>query len=286
MTGFGRGTAKNDSYEVTTEIKSVNHRYKDFRFRMSSLFNALEIPLRQELEKNFKRGSFDISINYRQEKTSSLKAALDYEKINHFLSTFKNNIAHQDSTLTINPTDFLRNEFYTEDEKKEDVLAELVMGSFTEAILNLKSSREVEGQKLVEVLLSHRDEFDQHFKKIIQDKDEYEKSVKDKIGVRFKEENLDAYLEEPRFYAEVIYYLEKLNVDEEINRIKTHESKLAYLINEKKSEIGRELDFLMQELNRETNTIGSKSGSESISNSVIKMKVELEKIREQALNLE
>ena len=116
-------------------------------------------------------------------------------------------------------------------------------------------------------------------------KDSYQEQIKDKLLKRFETENSNLKIDDSRFHQEVIYYLEKLDIDEEVNRIDIHLNKLDKIFNST-GEVGRQIDFLVQELNRETNTIGSKSASGEISENVIQMKVQLEKIREQALNIE
>ena len=122
-------------------------------------------------------------------------------------------------------------------------------------------------------------------KKVKELKGSYQDKVKERLTKRFETDASGLNIDEPRFLQEVIYYLEKLDIDEEINRIVIHLEKLEGIFN-KDSEVGRQIDFLVQELNRETNTIGSKSGNSDISAHVVQMKVQLEKIREQALNLE
>jgi uncharacterized protein (TIGR00255 family) len=116
-------------------------------------------------------------------------------------------------------------------------------------------------------------------------KGEYPDMMKEKLEAKFKEKLKDIQVDEGRFLQEIVYYLEKLEVDEEINRAKIHLHKLRGVLNSS-GEIGRQIDFLLQELGRETNTLGSKSAHQEISSHVVEMKVQLEKIREQALNLE
>ena len=160
------------------------------------------------------------------------------------------------------------------------------MDAFELAISDLKISREEEGSKLIDTLKMHRDEFNIHFKKVSDLRNSYQEQVKDKLTKRFENDAKELNLDEPRFLQEVIYYLEKLDIDEEINRINIHLEKLEKILTGEHLELGRQIDFLIQELNRETNTIGSKSGASEISENVVQMKVQLEKIREQALNLQ
>lgn len=279
MTGFGRGECASAEYRVTVEIKSVNNRYKDFRFKMPSLFNSIESDFRSILLKRFKRGSFDIYINYKKLSKSSKFDDIDMEKVEDFLALFSS------KDIKVNPTDFMRSEFYKEEDLSKDTnLLDLGKKALDLAADDILRSREVEGAKMKEIICSHISHYKKHYSQIAPLSQNIENDMRDKLKKRFSEFS-DIKLDEPRFLQEVIYYLEKLDVDEEINRISAHLSKIDKLINSA-GEVGRQIDFLVQELNRETNTIGSKSSQEEVSNNVVQMKVQLEKIREQGLNLE
>lgn len=284
MTGFGRAEEENDNYVVTVEIKSVNHRFKDTRFKMSSLFNGIELDLKKMLFKEHKRGSFDIYVNFKRAESNSKFDDIDEAKVRAYLEQVKKWIGTD--SLNIQPTEFLRNEFQADvDLSKDPELMKLALKAFEGAVTRLKESRATEGGKLKTVIEQHRDEYQGHFSQIERLSEEFQKGVEEKLRKRFEEYKDEVKVDEPRFMQEVIFYLEKLDVHEEINRIKSHLDKLNDLL-DKGGECGRQIDFLVQELNRETNTIGSKSSSQEISNSVVQMKVQLEKIREQGLNLE
>jgi uncharacterized protein (TIGR00255 family) len=284
MTGFGRAEEENDNYVVTVEIKSVNHRFKDARFKMSSLFNSIELDLKKILFNEHKRGSFDIYVNFKRAESNSKFEDIDASKVKDYLDRVTSWVG--DRKIQIQATEFLRNEFLADNDfSKDPVLLELTKKAFTGAVLSLKESRSVEGDKLKTVILEHQSEYQEFFQKIEAVSETFQKSVEDKLKKRFEEHKEEIKTEEPRFMQEVIFYLEKLDVHEEINRIKSHLDKLDDLIN-KGGECGRQIDFIVQELNRETNTIGSKSSTEEISNNIVQMKVQLEKIREQGLNLE
>jgi len=284
MTGFGRGESSDSQYNVTVELKSVNHRFKDTRFKMSSLFNALEIDLKKELFTYFKRGSFDIYINFKRAEKNSKFDDIDFEKVKSFLEL--SSAALPSDSMRISPTDFLRNEFMMEqDLSKDESLLELTRLAFTRACDSLKESRSSEGQKLDKVIKEHLSIYNDHFEKVVEQTPAFQKSVEEKLKKRFEEMKTEINVEEPRFMQEVVFYLEKLDVHEEINRIKAHLEKLTEIL-AGPAEVGRQIDFLVQELNRETNTIGSKSSMQDISDNVVQMKVQLEKIREQGLNLE
>ena len=286
LTGFGKGESKGENFTITTEIKTVNNRFKDFKFRMSSLFNSLEIPLRSRLESEFKRGSFDISVSYKKIDKTQVEFQVDPTKVDAYLKLMKPVFDKNGVTLNISPTDFLRNDFYREeDDQKDKELEPLVMTSFDEAIKALMESRSVEGNKLVQKLLEHLAIYEDCLGKVEKLKGQYPDMMREKLTLKLSEKLKDVKVDESRFLQEVVYYLEKLEVDEEINRAKIHLEKLRSILNSH-GEIGRQIDFLLQELGRETNTLGSKSAHPEISSNVVEMKVQLEKIREQALNLE
>lgn len=286
MTGFGKGEASGANYTITTEIKTVNNRFKDFKFRMSSLFNSLELDLRSKLENDFRRGSFDISVSYKKNDKAVTEFQVDLNKVEAYLKLLKPTFEKNGATFNVSPTDFLRADFYKDDDaQKESEMDPLVLQSFDKAIAALKASRSAEGRKLVDKLMEHLQVYETCLGKVEKLKLEYPDMMKDKLTLKLNEKLKDIKIDESRFLQEVVYYLEKLEVDEEINRAHIHLGKLKNVLSSS-GEIGRQIDFLLQELGRETNTLGSKSAHPEISSNVVEMKVQLEKIREQALNLE
>lgn len=286
MTGFGKGEVAKSDYVVSVEIKSVNNRFKDVRFKMSSIFSSIEIDLKKILSNKFKRGSFDIYISFKRGEQKSKFDDIDDEKVKSFLKKMKTIADEAGVPVEMRPVDFLKSDFYKDqDDNQYEDLKDYVKDAFELAVKNLEVSRCAEGEKLVEVLEGHQKIFTEYYSIIEGLSDQYQKSVEDKLKKRFENMGVELGLDEPRFMQEVVFYLEKLDVHEEINRITVHLGKLSKTL-VGGGEIGRQIDFLVQELNRETNTIGSKSGVEEISDSVVQMKVQLEKIREQALNIE
>jgi uncharacterized protein (TIGR00255 family) len=286
MTGFGKGEATGPNYTITTEIKTVNNRFKDFKFRMSSMFNSVELDLRSKLENEFRRGSFDISVTYKKNEKSNTEFQVDPKKVEAFINLMKPVFEKTAVSFQVSPVDFLRSDFYKEeDETKENELEPLVMASFENAIKALKTSRSQEGQKLVDKLFEHLAIYESNLSGVEKFKAQYPDMMKDKLTTKLNEKLKDFKIDESRYLQEVVYYLEKLEIDEEINRAKIHLVKLKAVM-KSTGEIGRQIDFLLQELGRETNTMGSKSAHPEISTNVVEMKVQLEKIREQALNLE
>ena len=287
MTGFGKGEAENDKYVLSVELKTVNNRFRDYRFKMGTVFNSKEIILKKLLETKFSRGSFEVLVNYRKNVQLAKEVELDYGKIQGFIKSLVKVAEAEGATVSVTPTDFLRSDFYIEDESKEEELTALLEPAFAQAMDALFVSRSDEGTKLVETLTNHKEEYSKHYDQVVIEKEEYQSIVTKRLRDRFeKTEGINVTVDEPCFLQEVIFYLEKLDVDEEINRIRIHLDKLSSVLASGQSEIGRQVDFIIQELNRETNTIGSKSGNSVISENVVQMKVQLEKIREQALNMQ
>lgn len=286
MTGFGKHEVEDGNIQLTVEVKTVNHRFKDVRFKMSSLFAPVELEFRNLINENFKRGSFDVFINFKRVDTTTRFDDIDENKVAAFIEKVKNITTSQGLDIGVRPTEFLRSEFLKDqDEKFSEKLWELARVALPKALDSLKESRAAEGQKLVKVLQNHRSEYETHFNKIEALAETFQDAVKERLQKRFEEFQTSMPVDEPRFVQEIIFYLEKMDIHEEINRIQVHLGKLDSILTNG-GEVGRQIDFLIQELNRETNTTGSKSTLQEISESVVQMKVHLEKIREQGLNLE
>ncbi len=285
MTGFGRGEAAATKWNVVVEIKTVNNRFKDFRFKMGSALSSLEFDMRGQLEKQFKRGTFDIAVTYQRRPDAPTESSLDTAKVKAWLETIMP-LLEGKVQMSASPTDFLRQDFLKEEESdKGQELSPLVLEAFTKAMGLLKTSRANEGLSLVNKLQEHLADYEKLLLKNEVLKGQYPEMMKEKLTAKLNERMKDFQVDQGRLMQEVIFYLEKLEIDEEINRAKIHVAKLREVM-KGNGEVGRQIDFLLQELGRETNTMGSKSAHMEISQNVVEMKVQLEKIREQALNLE
>jgi uncharacterized protein (TIGR00255 family) len=286
MTGFGEANVQSENYVVSVEVKSVNNRFKDIRFKMPGSLSALEIELKKELNDFFSRGTFDVYINVKRAENKSRFDDLDTTKISQFVSKLAPILKSNGLEARVNMTDFLRSEFMLDqDEENQAELSELASRAFKAALANLKKSRESEGEKLIKVLMKHLDIYRSHFQVIEKNAEHFKANVEEKLKKRVDEYKSLVNVEQSRLLQEVVFYLEKIDIHEEINRIHAHLEKFQNLL-KSSNEVGRQIDFLIQELNRETNTMGSKSTMKEISDSVVQMKVQLEKMREQGLNIE
>lgn len=287
MTGFGRYEYQTGSKKFTVELKGVNHRYLDVNIRMPKKFNFFETAIRTLLKQYALRGKVDIFITY--EDNSESQAALKYnetlaaEYMRYFKQMEESFGIDNDirvSTLAHCP------EVLTMEEKPddEDALWSSLQMALEGAFAQFVETRTTEGENLkkdilnklsgMETLVGHVEE------RSPQIVEEYRKKLEDKIH-----ELLDVPVDENRMAAEVILYADKICTDEETVRLKSHISHMRDTLEETEG-IGRKLDFIAQEMNREANTILSKANDLEVSNYAIGLKTEIEKIREQIQNIE
>jgi uncharacterized protein (TIGR00255 family) len=287
MTGFGRYEYQTGSKKFTVELKGVNHRYLDVNIRMPKKFNFFETAIRTLLKQYALRGKVDIFITY--EDNSESQAALKYnetlaaEYMRYFKQMEESFGIDNDirvSTLAHCP-DVLTMEEKPDD---EDALWNGLQMALEGAFAQFVETRTTEGENLkkdilnklsgMETLVGHVEE------RSPQIVEEYRKKLEDKIH-----ELLEMPVDENRMAAEVILYADKICTDEETVRLKSHISHMRDTLEETEG-IGRKLDFIAQEMNREANTILSKANDLEVSNYAIGLKTEIEKIREQIQNIE
>ena len=276
MTGFAQAVAQSNNYVVSVEIKSVNNRFKDIRFKMPSSLSVLEIELKKELNEFFSRGTFDIYVNVKRAENKNRFDDLDANKISQFVAKIVPILKNSGLEPQVNMVDFLRSEFFKDsDEENQGELSELALKAFKAALVELKVSRESEGEKLIKVLAKHLEIYRENFVVIEENADHFKANIEEKLKKRVDDYKNLVEVDQSRLLQEVVFYLEKIDIHEEINRIHAHLEKFQNLL-KSSNEVGRQIDFLIQELNRETNTMGSKSTK----------KEKLEKMREQGLNIE
>lgn len=288
MTGFGRSEVAENNRKFTVEIKSVNHRYLDVNIKMPKKFNYFESSIRGELKNYISRGKVDVFISYEDfgESTSSVRynRALAEEYLKYLRQMAEEFGLDDDvrvSTLSKYP-DVLTMEEQTEDE--EELWKEL-QKAIEGAAKMFVETRVAEGEHLRDDLIDKLDEMlrlvafiEERSPQIIA---EYRKRLEDRV----RELLSDTAVDEGRLLTEVTIFADKVCVDEELVRLRSHIETVKKTLIEGGS-IGRKLDFLAQEMNREANTILSKSNDLEISNCGIELKTEIEKVREQIQNIE
>lgn len=288
MTGFGRGEAANEKYKVTIEMKSVNHRYLDLSVRLPRKLNFYEPAIRNQVKEFAKRGKIDIfvSMEQLQENAESIQynpqiAAAYLSGISQMADEFSIDGTIQAYQLARFPDVFTKAE---EDDNEEEWIP-IVTQALRDACEKFAESRRIEGEKLAKDLSEKLDHISDLVDKIEtrspQIVEEYRKKITEKVEQLLGDTQIDENL----LATEIVMFSDKICVDEEMVRLRTHVEHVKETLTAGEN-IGRKLDFLIQEMNREANTTLSKANDSEVSEYGIDLKTEIEKIREQIQNIE
>lgn len=289
MTGFGIGEFKDQYYNLSVECKTINHKYLDINPRVPRKLSFLEDKLRFLIKDHLGRGRVDIFVKF--ETVTSVGSQLVYDaelakQYYHILKNIKSDFGLEEPISPVDIAKFPDVVKITEAEDDEEILWNMLSDAANKALENLCNMRIIEGKKLEKDILARADLLERSVCDLEKYTDTIEKEYKDKLYARISELLDDPkVVDEYRLAQEVAIYADKSNITEEIVRFKSHINQLRDTVTADES-VGRKMDFLIQEMNREVNTIGSKSSDVSIANLVINMKAELEKIREQVQNIE
>lgn len=290
MTGFGRGEFSDGKRSVTVEIRTVNHRYCDIAVRMPRRYSFVEDKVRKAIREKISRGKADVSVLVENITESDVTIRLNepvadqyIENLNRLKNEFRLDgeislslIAQMPEVLKQIP-----------DVEDEDEMTRCILTPVLQAVENLEEMRAAEGRKLAQDLLMRADLIRGLVSRIEAKADdvpkEYAKRLRDRIG-----ELLEGSVEIPedRIMVEAAIFADKCNITEELTRLKSHMDQMKTIITEGSGADGKKLDFLVQEMNREANTIGSKANSLEITSLMLQIKAEIEKIREQVQNIE
>ncbi|MPQ42459.1 YicC/YloC family endoribonuclease [Clostridium tarantellae] len=290
MTGFGRATSEEGKERsFSLEIKSVNHRYLDINIRMPRSMISLEEKIRKIVSERLNRGKVDIFINCKNYGKGNDVAKLNSEFAESYIACLeelqqKFGFLKNDLTLSLvakHPEIIVVEE---KEENLEEAWNEINL-LLKEALDNMIQMRSIEGEKLAEDILLKCNFIESSVKRIEEKSDTLVGIYKIKLEEKIKELLTNVEIDENRIAMEVAIFADKATIDEEIIRLNSHISQLRETLTLKDS-IGRKLDFIIQEMNRETNTIASKSTDIEITNIVIDIKNIIEKIREQIQNME
>ena len=289
MTGYGRGESIKDSYRIKVEIKSVNHRYNDISVRMPRHISYLEESVKKLVKEQVNRGKIDVYINLEYINESAIEVKVDIPLAMSYKRELENliNELNIDDKVKLNNLLNISEIIKTErKELNEDLIWECIKESMSMGLESMIHMREKEGLELKEDIIYKLSLIEKSISYIVERSPFVVIEYKDKLTERIRElidNNLS--LDQDKINSEVAFIADKSSIDEEIVRLKSH-IKQFYNILEENEPIGRKLDFLIQELNREINTIGSKANDVIISKYVVELKSELEKIREQIQNIE
>ena len=288
MTGFGRCEIQKESRKFTVELKSVNHRYLDVNIRMPKKLNFFETSIRTLLKSYANRGKVDIFITYEDLSQTQVSvkynAAVAAEYVKYFSNMAEEFGIENDirvSTLARFPEVFSMEEQSDDEEELWNGLKEALEGAFTQFV----ETRTKEGENLKNDILGKLDVLNGQVACVEERSPQIVAEYREKLEDKMKELLADSQIEESRIAAEVILFADKICTDEEVVRLKSHIQHMRNTLEENEG-IGRKLDFIAQEMNREANTILSKANDLEVSNYAISLKTEIEKIREQIQNIE
>ena len=290
MTGFGSGTATKDGITCTVEIKTVNARFLDLLIRSPKQINPFESIIRGLVQDRITRGKVEVSVSIQdageRPKTFTINSVLR-KQIQELL--VREEFYDDPKKVPLQAVNSISNEWIQQQDTPiaEDVLSEIVQESTNQALDALITMRTVEGKHIEQDLLSRITTLENIIKSIDENKagavDAYREHIKGKIQEYLV--SLEASISEDRFLQEIALLADKTDITEEIVRFTSHVVQLKNTLVDENS-IGRKVDFILQEMNREVNTIGSKAMDSSITEFVVQLKCELEKIREQVQNVE
>lgn len=288
MTGFGRAKGRQGGFEVTVEIKSVNHRYFEFSSRMPGAFVFLEEKVKSYLSQNISRGKVEVSIFVENLNQNATVIEINREYADAYIKALgelsreyklKNDV--KVSTVAGNSEMFKVRRQQVEDE----VIEAAVMPVLEEACQNFITMRSIEGEHLLNDVVSRTEYILSKVEFIESKSPETVAAYQERITQKIKELIGDSTVDEQRILTEVAIFADKVAVAEETVRLRSHIKQFNSLL-ESDGPVGRKLDFIVQEMNRETNTIGSKAQDIEIAHTVVDIKSEIEKIREQIQNME
>ena len=288
MTGYGRAKLQKESREYIVEIKSVNHKYLDMNIKLPRNLFCMEDRVRKSISNKISRGKIDVFITYINNGIEGKNILINKDIARLYIKELEelaneNNIASGLRATEISKLPEVLNIAIDEDD--EDKIWSDLNECLEEALSNCVNMRETEGERIKLDLKERLNEINENVAKIIQNSTGLIEEYVVKLRNRIKEMLDTDIVDETRLAQEIVIYSDKISIEEEITRIKSHIEQFRTLLDEK-DPIGKKADFIIQEMNRETNTMGSKSGSIDIINLVIKIKTQIEDIREQIQNIE
>lgn len=287
MTGYGKSSLSIDSREYQVEIKSVNHKYIDTNIKMPRIISYLEEDIRKVITSKLKRGKIDIFISFENYSKDGNDIQINSNLAKMYIQNLKKLAEEESISANIEVTEItkLPDVLTIKSNLDENQIKSELLQTVEEAINQLINMRQSEGERISRDILSKISQIEEKKQEIFMLStgliDEYVVKLEARIKEILKTEELD----KSRLMQEVVIYADKCSVEEEITRLTSHIEQLRNLINTNEPN-GKKMDFIMQEMNRETNTIGSKANNLEITNRVVDIKTILEDIREQIQNIE
>ncbi|MVO99237.1 YicC/YloC family endoribonuclease [Paenibacillus lutrae] len=290
MTGFGHASLSSHGYRVSLDIKTVNHRYCDISVRMPKEWMAYEDTVKKAVLRYIKRGRADCFVTIERETVSNKSVSVDWALVDGYMQAAEQIQKRHGIAGGLVVSDLLRlPDLLSISEQRaaaDDALVDLLTSCMEEALKSLNGMRESEGAHLAGDLTARLSLIDSLNNEMMRYAPEVVRDYAAKLRQRIQDLLSDQIpADEQRLAAEIALFADRSNVDEEMTRLQSHINQFRQLLGSREP-VGRKLDFLIQEMNREANTIGSKAGHIEVSNRVIELKAELEKMREQIQNIE
>lgn len=288
MTGYGKGTASKDGRELTVELKSVNHRFLDVSMRLPRVLSCVEDPIRTAIASRLSRGHIDVFVNYRNTRSDAKSVRVDQVLLSEYVSAARaaNESLGLSDDLTLSVVLRLPDvtEIIPSDEDTEALIA-LTQEAVFAALDAMIVMRKCEGERLKAALSDGVSQMDAYREQIQNRAPIVSENYRQKLNERIEAVLHDTEIDRARLATEVALFADRCCIDEELVRLKSHIAQFrAYLASEEP--VGRNMDFIVQEMNRECNTIGSKANDSELTSAVLGCKAEIEKLREQIQNVE
>ncbi|MDO6748063.1 YicC/YloC family endoribonuclease [Gilvimarinus sp. 1_MG-2023] len=284
MTGFARLESKQTDHTLTWEVRSVNHRYLEIHLRLGDDFREIEPQLREIIRSKLQRGKLEVTINFQPEQAAEGKIGLNSDRLAQLADAFTRIDAQVPNCAAVNPLEVLRwPGVQITQELDRDTLHEQALALFSRALDQLIEHRTREGNELANFIEQRLTSIGEQVALLRERMPEILQAQRNKLNGKIAA--LQVELDPERLEQEVVLMAQKADVDEELDRLDTHIAEVRRTLKQKNS-LGRRLDFLMQELNREANTLSSKSVVSETTQAAVELKVLIEQMREQVQNIE
>lgn len=284
MTAFARKEIRQEWGELVWEIRSLNHRYLEVSTRLPEILRVLESPVREQVQQSIQRGKLECNLRFQRYGGTSTEIELNQELASRLIELSREASKLLDENQLIRTSELLRWPGVVQ-EKEPDLtpINETAMKLLDEALKELVENREREGARLKELIAQRCDNMAKIALQVREFLPELRQHQRERLQKRL--DSLDVEVDQVRLEQELVIQAQKLDIDEELDRLDTHIQEVRDVL-ERPEPVGRRLDFLMQELNREANTLGSKSAAMETTQAAVELKVLIEQMREQVQNIE
>ena len=288
MTGFGSAKGSFEKLEISVELKSVNNRYLDCTVKLPRVFNSLEEPLKSIIQKHISRGKVDVYIMIDSSNADDIEIKVNHPLAKAYVTALRSIAGENGLSDNINVTDLTRFPDVLQAEKREtdpELLCASISGILLEALSGFNDMRIREGERLKCDITARLNEIERLTAIAEEISPRSVAEYRKKLETRMNEILQTTEIDEARVLTEAAIFADRVAINEETVRLRSHISQLREMLDSQDG-VGRKIDFLVQEFNREANTIGSKGNDAEMSRIIVDLKAEIEKIREQAQNIE